>query len=308
VDVQLDFDGVTSRDRWVAGFMPMYSLAINGARPKVWMRDRDGRLTIPKTEIRFPDAYYVNIWDVTADHSGFLYAAVEAWSSGGSGTGAICKIGPGGKDVLVIRTEGFRPVGIAISGSSDIWVFGHPLALQDVRRTTTEYPTLWRFDGSGRLLDKVLPRSSFCSDCIPTHAFGDLGFPFLRANGARIGVYSATAKRWIELDSVSGAKTLDIKAEHPSATDGIRPMIGELAMTEPDGNVYAFFVYRYQDAAHTSAVYRLDKAAARWVSAYVKTPADEFGGLYGADGADLIFRAGSKTYGWVPNTALIRKP
>jgi hypothetical protein len=109
LDVQLKFDGTVARAHWVNGYLPEFSRAVNGMRPKVWMEDRAGRVTIPETEITFPEGLHVDIWDVTADRSGYLYAGIEASSPEGNGAGAICRVAPGGKDILVIRTEDFRP-------------------------------------------------------------------------------------------------------------------------------------------------------------------------------------------------------
>ncbi|HEX5432229.1 MAG TPA: hypothetical protein VFW83_09695 [Bryobacteraceae bacterium] len=298
VDVQLKFDGTTNRDRWVAGYLPMYSRAINGATPKVWMYDKNGKKTIPETEILFPDTYYANVWDVTADRSGNLYASMEIWSSAGAGTGAICRVAPGAKKILVVKTDDFRWVSLAAGNNGDIWAFGHPLLLQTVRRTKSEYDTLWHFDSSGRLIEKLLPRSVFGPDLIPTQAFGDLGFPYLRITSARLGVYSATAGRWMEYDLSQRKWVVDVPIVRLRASDGIKPIMADLAMTEPDDSVYAFFVYRDVDATHTSGLYRLDKRNAKWV--HIDDGSKEFGGLFGADGSDIILRAGSKTYGWFP--------
>lgn len=302
VDVQLKFDGTTPRARWVAGYLPSYSRAVNGAKPKVWLLDRNGVLVIPETEIWLPGIQHLDIWDATADQSGNLYAALEIWAPDGNGTGAICRVARGAAGMLIIKTEGFHPSRIAVTLSGDIWVFGHPLVLQTVRRTTTEYATLWHFNAEGKLLQTLLPRSAFCSDCIPSHFFGDFGPPQLWASGTHLDLYSATAQKWVELDSRTGQKELEITPPVPVAEDGIKAILGDVAVTEGTNNVYALFTFRSQDKNHLNSIYKLDRKSSRWI--LCAPPSREYGGLFGSDGKDVVLRAGSKTFGWFPDSRL----
>lgn len=300
VDVDLDYLSSSASTHWTAGYLPGYSPSFGGAKPEVWMFDRTGKLTIPKTELWFPEASYVKVRDATADHSGNLYASLEVWL-GGTETGAICRVAPGGKPILAIKTDEFLATSLAVTDKGEIWAFVVPLSLQTARTTKTEYNTLWRFDGSGHRLKQLLPRSTFGADLIPTLAFGDIGAPHLWATGARLDVYSASASRWIEYDLNTTQRVVDVTVERPAAPNGTKAAMFELAATEPDNQVYAFFFYtRYADAAHRGAIYRLDKTSARWVKVYERTPPAEFDGLFGADGGDLVLRAGQNTFGWFP--------
>ena len=295
VDVQLDFSPRTSLSTWKSGYLPKFSRPIGGGKPTVWMLDKNGATTIAETEIWFPDASHVEVEDVTADSLGNLYASVEAWSGDGRGTGAICRVSQG-KPILVIRTDDFLTEALAVSKSGEIWAFGLPIVLQATRRVSLNYETLWRFDSSGRVIGKLLPRAEFGEDVIPTHVFGDVGGPHLWATGTRIGLFSATASRWIEYDAKTGAKVVDVPVAPPVAADGVKAAIGNLVMTDSANRVFAFVAYRHSDASHVSQLCELDKTSGRWVP--VPRASQEFNGLCGADGDSLVLRAGTKTFGW----------
>jgi hypothetical protein len=296
VDVVLDFTPATSFSRWVGGFLPKYSRAIDGAKPAVWMIDKDGATIIPRTEIHLPDANHLEIRTVTADASGNLYASVEVWSEDYRKTGAVCEVMREKKPMLVIRTGDFVAKALAVSPAGEIWAFGIPLPLETARTSTSDYQTLWRFDRNGNLTDKLLPRSDFGPDVIPTHGWGDIGSPQIWATETRIGIFSATASRWIEYDAKTAKKLVDVPITRPVAEDGATTAAGELAMTSSGNRVFAFLVYRYADSSHVNGLYELDKNSGKWIA--LRRPSGEFNGLYGADGDDLILRAGTKTFGW----------
>jgi hypothetical protein len=290
-----------SREHWVGGYLPQQGLT---SIPEVWMFDRQGKLVIPRTELLPPGASHFDIKHVTADQSGNLYAAGQVWSGAGAGTGAICRIGPGGKTILVIKTDDFVPWVIAATKDGDIWALVVPLLLQTHRTTTNEYNTLWHFDGSGRLLEQLLPRSTFGPEVIPTLGFADVGKPQLLTTSTRLGVYVAARSRWIEYDLKAGKKIIDLTVPRPAAADGTLALLGDLSMTESDNEVYGFFGYGHRDAAHPNVLYRLDKESGRWIKIFDLTPPAEYTWVFGADGDDLVLRAGERTYGWFPAKTL----
>jgi hypothetical protein len=247
---------------------------------------------------------YVQIRDVTADRSGNLYASAEVWAPGGAGTGVICKISPGGKTIRVTRTDDFLPISLAVAQNDDVWAFGIPLLLITVKKSTMEYNTLWHFDSAGKLLEQTLPRSTFGPGTEPAHLFGDVGGPHLQATSTRLGLYSATAERWVEYDLRLGKQILDLKVPRLTGPDGVKATLWDLVMTDSDNDVYAFYAYRSPDASHRTAVYRLDKSTAKWIAVHESSGSTEFGALYGADGEELILRAGSGTFGWFPGSSL----
>ena len=297
LDVQLEFTPRVARSRWVEGFLPRLSRALNGAKPTVTLLDRNGRTLIPETEIWFEDAFQVDIQQVTADASGNLYASGQMWLASKDGMGLICKVPQTGDPMLVIRTDEFLPRSVAVTKSGDIWAFGIPMLLQASRKTSEEYMTLWHWNKEGKLIDKILPRSTFGSDIIPTHRFGDIGGPILSATSTRLGVYSATSSRWIELD-LKGKVLLDIQVPRPLASDGAKSALAELVMTESNA-VFAYFTYQNPDISHKAGLYKLNKSSSKWTSVLEDSPSDEYAGLFGSDGDNLIFRAGTKTFGWV---------
>ncbi len=290
-EVELEFSVAVPAARWINGFLPRYSRALNGATPAVWMLDRDGREVIPKTAISFPDAPMVEIHAVTSSVSSVLYASGEAWTPAGAGTGMILKVAPGDSSIQVIRTDDFLAVELAVTHNDEIWAFGLPITLQASRNSTSDYMTLYRFNSAGRLVQKLLPRSLFGDEVIPTHAFGNIGWPRLVAAGDRIGVYSAVAGRWIELDAASGKISADLRLDRPKASDGTSQSVSELVMTETTNEVYAFWGSTNDPLG---GIYRLDKSNSKWQPANRAGYPEGCSGLAGIDGDDLILRSNAK--------------
>jgi hypothetical protein len=272
------------------------------------MLDRSGKTVIPETEIFFPDAFHVEISAVTADSAGSLYASAQVWSTGKSGTGIICKVSPGSPTILVMRTDDFLARALAVTGEGDIWAFGLPLLLQTEKRSTIEYMTLWHLDPSGKVLERMLPRSGFGADVMPTNGSGEIGGPHLWATSTRLGVYSATGRRWIEFDLQRHEKKLDVTVGPPAGADGTTATLAEVVMTNSHNEVYAFFTYQNIDVAHRPGLYQLDKAAAHWTLIYQRSSLADFSGLFGAEGDDLILRSGPSTFGWIPSSAFGKGP
>jgi len=301
VRIDLDFTPGTPRPRWAGPYLPSYSRGIGGTRSTVRMLDRDGKEIIRETEISFPEAYHVDISAVTADQSGYLYAAAQVWSTVKSETGIICKVSNGDAPIRVIRTDDFLVKALAVTREGEIWAFGLPPLLQAERTSTDEYMTLWHFDASGRVVDRILPRSTFGTDEIPTLRHGDVGGPHLCATGTRLGVYSSVARRWIEFDFRTHNKKIDLHIEPPAAADGTHALTAELVMVDSTNDVYAFFTYPDINAVHRPGLYRLDKSASRWVRVHERSSTIDFGGLFGVEGDELILRSGPYTFGWIPS-------
>src|SRR5579859_479263 len=111
LDVDLDFSTNTSRSRWVSGYLPKYTRE----PPAVWMIDSNGKSTIPRTEISFPQTTRIDIRSVTADRTGNLYASAEVWSGNKAAVGVICRFSRDGGPALVIRTDDFLAVALAVT-------------------------------------------------------------------------------------------------------------------------------------------------------------------------------------------------
>lgn len=300
-NVDLPFDGSPRlpRARWVHGYLPTYLRPMDGKRPAVSMVDKSGATVIPETEIWRQDASLVEIHAVTADAAGRLFAAVEVKGLNGEVTGFVYRVEDGGKTMSFTATGGFIPRALAATRSGEVWAFGTPAELRTQRQTKMEYETLWRFDAAGQVAEKLLPRSTFGDDVIPAHNLG-AGAPFMWATSSRVGVFSSTAGRWVEYDVETHQKVVDIRPEGLKAQDGRAPILGELAMTDSDNEVYAFWAYPSQDA---NALYRLNRSKGVWEKVTPQTK--EYRGFFGADGDALIFRAGTKNYGWFPVSGLV---
>jgi len=297
-EVELDFTPRTSEAFWVNGFLVQYTRDIGGALPTISLRDRNGKFLIPQTELNPPNLRRFSIKAVTADLAGNAYAGAEAWADDKAATGVILRVNRDRSPIIVIRTDDFLPVSLAVSRSGDVWTFGHPLLLQTSRSTTEEYNTLLRFkSATGQLLESFLPRREFGETIIPTQSFGDIGVPQMWATANRIGVYSAVAHRWVEFDSITGKKLIDLFVPPPEI-GGAPATSLRVVMTDSDNAVYAWFWNFRPGPPHQAGVYQLDKGSQRWVPVRNGTASSEFGLLTGGDGDDLVIRTGSKSFGW----------
>lgn len=171
--------------------------------------------------------------------------------------------------------------------------------MQTKKTSSEDFTTIIRIDPAGRIVGKMLPRSTFGPDVIPTIGYGETGSPRLWATANRVGLYAPRIGRWIEFDSANAKLIGNADVNPPMALDGKKAAMVDLTMTKTDSRVYAFFRYQNDDPSHVSGIYELDRSAKRWALFRSRRPSDEFGGLFGADGDELILRAGTKTFGWI---------
>lgn len=299
LDVELDFTPNTSASHWIHGFLPKYTRGLDGRPPTVWMIDSQGRTVVPKTELTFPGVRYVEVKALSADTGGNMYASFQAWSDEKAATGAICKFPAGGGASRLIRTNDFLAVAMAVTPRGDIWAFGLPVLLITKRETTMEYSSLLHFSPLGILVESLLPRSSFGEKTIPTLAFGDTGEPIMWSSRNRVGLYTPAVQRWIEFDPTTSRKVLDLVASAPVAASGKPAAIFQMAMTDSDDSVFAaFYDPRPGSSKNISGTYWLDKESRRWIVARPDGMSAEYQLFSGGDGDSLVFRAGSKTFGW----------
>jgi len=301
VQVDLEHSPQFGPARWVNGFLPKYARPYNGEQPYAWLLDRNGKEVIPKTLLAIPEASTVFPQAATADAKGNLYVSVDAWTSG-LGTAAICKVTRGGGSMRVIRTGDFLGMALAATPSGELWVFGLPQTYQTIRHTNEEYSTLERFDASGKRMEELLPRSGFGADVIPTLRIGGGDEPYLLASDNRLGLYSATADRWVEFDLNSGRIVTDLVVARPADNKGGHQNLAGMVMTGSN-EVYAKF--RSSRAAPTEwDLYKLDRGAKRWIPIDRGPIPPLYRALRGAEGDDLIILGPQGNFAWIPSGAL----
>lgn len=307
--IPVEFDHMNSPDRWSNGFWVGYRRSMTpGVIPEIRTFDRDGRAVIPRTPLSLCDVYHTNIHAIAADRNGDVVVSAEVWSSPGEKVAALYRISRDGKLVYAAPTAPFLGRSLAVAPNGDIWSLGSRLMHPLDRRA--DYEVLERYDASGKLKSRVLPRSGFGVKYDPA-VLHDLGAPTVYVSSSGVGVLSPGAKAWVEV-GLSGEMLGRFTLEPPAASDGTPATLSSLVMAD-SGEVYASFAVTRR-AGDTGpllfGIYRLDKSARRWAPVDVLAPPyPRFGGLYGIDGDFLIRRtschAGDCTYGWFPLSSVV---
>lgn len=130
-----------------------------------------------------------------------------------------------------------------------------------------------------------------------------------------VGFFSPMAAAWIELGAdgkfrsrVSLVSPFNAGSlSRPNPTSWFTPPVYHArSIVSADGAVFGELYY---SPAHPGGpappygLFRLDRAAGRWVQ-LTGPPPEGYGGLFGADGADLILRSGCCTYAWIALASL----
>ena len=182
------------------------------------------------------------------------------------GKGALWLWNSAGSNIRVIQAPDYVPTYVAFAPDGSIWTTG--TRDQTNRHTRDDYAILRHFSREGRLLGAYLPRSSFPIDREPAEPVTALSA--LRIANGRIGVYLPGGGRkhhvWIELD-LNGRE------------------LGRWLLNQIDGYPAAFTEAGEVYTRSTDGIYRLDRAAGKWIVNTVASP----GTLIGADGESLVF-------------------
>jgi hypothetical protein len=308
VTVPVEFDNLNSPDRWYNGFWVMFKRSfVPGRPPQVWTYDRRGNEALRRTDISVPGAHHTIVHAAAAATNGDVIVSVELWSPGGQAATALCRITRAGETEYVVRTESFLAKSLVVMPDGQIWAFGTKQIGPFVAREA-DYDTVERYDERGRLLSRLLPRSSFGVKYDPTLVH-DLGGPRVVASSTRVGVFSPGAKYWAEFTSSGKAVDAFFVAPPSAPGDNTPAEMLTLAMTE-NNQVYASFLVsstgRPVGSVHYG-IYRLDRTRRAWVFFARESLDRRFKGLYGADGDFLILRSGCCEYGWFPSTATVQE-
>ncbi|HEU0138733.1 MAG TPA: hypothetical protein VFQ79_03445 [Bryobacteraceae bacterium] len=296
--IPVEFTSLNSPDYWSNGFWVGYKRSWTpGHVPEIRTFDRNGKEVIARKPLSLPDAYHTAVHAIAADRDGEVVVSAEFWRSQGDMAPVLCRMNRAGEVTLMARTESFLGRALAVSPDGGIWSLGSRIA--QPFEPKKDYEVLERYDASGNLKSRALPRSVFAVKYDPA-VIHDLGEPQVVASSTRAGVMSPGTKVWAELNA-SGEVIDRFTIEPPVSNDGALAELGRLVMSQ-DNEVYAFFaVVRRAGSTqpHFYGLYRLNRSAHRWDRVNT-TPGPNFGGLYGIDRDSLIRRMGCCTYGWFP--------
>jgi hypothetical protein len=179
-----------------------------------------------------------------------------------------------GNLIRTIDTGSYIASHLSFDANHAVWSLGWQHT-PDQREDSQDYMIVRKYSPEGKETGAYLPRSLFPPGLAP--GMQEWQTRRIFANSDRVGVEAVSGKvgnqrEWVELDlngNVTGRWKLDPSDKFPG-----------VALTS-DGQIY---VHRYDRAAKSWRVFRLDRASATWLP--VAAPDAE---LYGADGDQMVF-------------------
>lgn len=243
------------------------------------------------------DAIKIRLWDVAVGPSGTVAGVGQAVDREGRLAMFLAIVPSGKKQPLIHQMNPFTGERVAVAADGSVWITAGRTddgGGDDV--SNGEYNVVRHFSPDGKLLDQLVPRSTL-RGVQPASGSGGTNMTWIRANGARVGVYFGSSRRWMELNGPKVAACSSIAdplraGEPPIALTGlVLPAIG--------GPV-ALFEHR---SGH--GLYQLDCNKNSWLplALYVSTDATAATDLVGVEGNHLVFRgpqAPPTTVIWAP--------
>ena len=288
---------------WDKGYLVGYSRGYSyGDSPRIWMYDRRGQPLISGVRLSFPETIKVIVHSLAVTGDGKVLISAEAWSSQSQFATVLCEMKPPGVIESVVSNESFAAESMVVRPDGTVWALGN-----DPSRIWTagaDYSLLERYDRSGVLIGRHLPRSEFCSND-PVVA-SEHGYGSITSSADRVGLYLAGAETWVEFDAsgrlldqfhLAAPPLLGPNAAPGKSLSAVRPIV----MTASD-RVYGVFTTTggiRPDRSTGAGLYQLDRKLQRWVRVPPELDRDPaFGLVYGADGDEIIARSGCCRYGW----------
>jgi len=284
-----DFVGVAGP--FLNGFRPEWSFKEAGVR----LYDSNGKM-VRSNEVSLPGAESVSITDVAVSRGGLEAVAASAVNADGAVAALLVLFDGPGVPRVVVRTNPFVVVLVAISPDGSIWAcgydpgieFGRPLSGPIRKERTAEDEQkrflLQKYSPDGVLLGNFVKRTTFDEKVLPWTGL-------LRASASGLGLFAPHrdgSGEWVEL-SLNG----DFKGRWilPALAEGV----GMTQFSFSDaGFVYCEGHDRNNGLTPVGA-YRLDKSTSTWDP--VKDPDVTSPGtrlnrteFFGTDGDLLIFR------------------
>jgi hypothetical protein len=262
--------------------------------PQVYLHSRAG-VQLMQAQIAVPGAYREAIRDVSISSTGIVAVAGKAYTNDGAQAWFIAWVDPNGVTQRVVRTSPFSADRICLAQDGSLWAAGVQVT-PDFKNEKDEYDVLRHYDSEGRLLQSVLPRSSFTRGVVHNSiAPGEHGY--LLATGDHIAYYGPTALEWDEI-SASGSvlrRTLALKA----VAGPLRgPVKAFGAAVLASGRAYIGAHERDSSGKEFSSIYRFDPATGGW-AAVDTSQVGKVAEIIGSDGDELVIYKSAADISWV---------
>jgi hypothetical protein len=242
--------------------------------PLLTVYDSKGR-TVSTVAFTIPDAIRATISGFSHGANGTIAICGEATDAEGRTGHLIAWVGADGQSQRIVRTDPYRPIGLAVASDGTIWTTGYEY-LSDNRTLNPAAQVIRRWNTSGEMVGGYVPQTEFTdvrASVIPTNYFV--------AGGDRVALFSDREGRYLEI-SLSGNVTAISGLQLPG---GRHHVIG-MALTSDGETLVSCF---YPDN-RSWAVVRLDAQNKQWIP--VTSGQNPPVHLYGSDGNQIVGKHG----------------
>jgi hypothetical protein len=258
-----------------------------GKISEVYAYDRTGAL-VTEAKLSVPGAIRVDITDQAAAPTGVIAVAGVAYTGDGVYSSFLAWIGADGAIQRMARTWPFGAWSVVFSSDGSLWAAG-VTKKPDLTEDTTQ-DVLRRYDRDGRLLNSLLPATSFPLPQASQHSF-------LLPLAGRVAFYSTTGREWIEASQTGSLLARSAAMQLPllaAAQAGKSRVLGAAALTS--GRVYVGMETTDSSGKEHPAFFRVDPSSPNWqqVDASALLAPGRFGTIVGADGDRLVIEGGSQ--------------
>jgi len=275
---------------WQNGYVLAWD-SVSTAVPYVFAFDPSGRL-VTQSRMEIPQATRIIVRNVAAAPAGTLVVAGSAGTADGQFASYLAWVSPGGKLERLVGGSMFAALRVCFASDGTLWAFGR--ARTPNYQEQPGHDVLRQYSNDGRMVRSLLPRESFARDDHRHPAEGS----FLVAAKDRVGLYSTSAKEWIEV-SLSG----DVLGRWKGIDTGPGMMITGAAVTS-SGSVYVS-VQTVRGNETKATFFRFNREQGVWalVDGAKVLPPSRVGAIVGADDNHLVIRSSANSsldFSWVP--------
>jgi len=252
--------------------------------PEVVVMNSDGTV-VSRVRMTLSDATKTTVRDVARSRNGIVAVTGTAYGPGGTVVPYIAWIDQSGQITQVLRSTPFAATKLVFGSDGTLWAVGREY-LSDLKTPQT-FDVLRRYTADGRVLQKMLPNTTFAKKRNPA-----VGKPYVVVSEDRVGVYSAVSGDYIE---VSFAGKILGKWQ---VVDEAVGRVGGVALTKSN-QVYVSVILR--GAGEPTSLRLLDRGLDEWQTVTLDPALRSRSGtvILGTDGDDLVLRFDRQQSVWL---------
>ncbi|MCC6363787.1 MAG: hypothetical protein IT165_09690 [Bryobacterales bacterium] len=254
--------------------------------PVILVFERNREHTVPLT---IPGAHDLLVYDWDRGADGTLAVTGSMLDADGRPVTFLAWITPGGATPQVIRTTPYSATMVAVAPDGAFWTAGRES--NPVTRTTPPNAcVIRRFERSGKVSACFIPQSTIRDTATLLHTRNTF-----RVTPDRVVWYSSEG-RYVEISLTAGPR-MDVSIPFP----GGQPMNPNTGFAVTDGgdvfmNGSSGPLPPSMDTSVRDGIFRLDRAARKWVPVPKPEQEPSYHYIYGAEGASLVTPGAN---GWI---------